>query len=98
MIDLKELEEKYEFEFRKILDEIKNSKAKLVLLQFPDGLKPYATTIVDYLKNKTDGKVEFLIWLESCFGACDTPTGLEKLKPKIDLLIQFGHNEMMPDY
>ena len=98
MVDLKELEEKYEFEFKKILDEIKNSRAKLVLLQFPDGLKPYATTIVDYLKSKTDGKVEFLIWLGSCFGACDTPVGLEKLKPKIDLLIQFGHNEMMPSY
>jgi 2-(3-amino-3-carboxypropyl)histidine synthase len=98
MIDLKELEEKYEFEFKKILDEIKNSKAKLVLLQFPDGLKPYATAIVDYLKSKIEGKVEFLIWLGSCFGACDTPTGLEKVKPKIDLLIQFGHNEMMPDY
>jgi len=98
MAEFKELEEKYDFETKKILEEIKNSKAKIVLLQFPDGLKPYATTIADYLKSKTDGKINFLIWLGSCFGACDTPTGIEKLKPKIDLLIQFGHNEMMPDY
>ena len=67
-----------------------------MLLQFPDGLKPYATAIVDALKQKT--KAEFLIWLGSCFGACDTPVGLEKIKPKIDLIIQFGHNELMPRY
>jgi diphthamide biosynthesis enzyme Dph1/Dph2-like protein len=51
---------------------------------------------VDFLEKETDA--EFLIWIETCFGACDTPTGIEKLKPKIDLVIQFGHNEMMPSY
>lgn len=98
MARFKELEEKYNFEINKILEEINKYKAKRVLLQFPEGLKLHATAVVDYLREKTNGKVEFLIWLGSCFGACDTPTGLEKLKPKIDLLIQFGHNEMMPDY
>ncbi len=93
---LEELNEKYDLELDKVISQIKDNKAKLVLLQFPDGLKPYATAVVDYLESKT--KAEFLIWMGSCFGACDTPTGLEKIKPKIDLLIQFGHNEMMPDY
>ena len=72
-------------------------KAKLVLLQFPDGLKPYSTVVADYLEENTD-KTQFLIWLGDCFGACDTPVGLEKIKPKIDLLVQFGHSEMMPSY
>ena len=92
MKTVQELEEKYDLELNKIISKIKNKKVKLVLLQFPDGLKPYATTIVDYLSEKTNA--EFLIWFESCFGACDTPVGLEKIKPKIDLIIQFGHNKL----
>ncbi len=93
---IEELKGKYELELNRVLSEIKKNKAKLVLLQFPDGLKPYATVVVDYLKQKT--KAEFLIWLGSCYGACDTPLGIERLKPKIDLIIQFGHNELIPDY
>jgi 2-(3-amino-3-carboxypropyl)histidine synthase len=95
---LEDLKEFYNLNLEKVLLDIKKSKAKLVLLQFPDGLKPYATSIVDYLDKKTSGKIEFLIWFGSCYGACDTPVGLEKIKPKIDLIIQFGHNEKMPEY
>jgi len=93
---IEELQEKYDLELRKVISEINKSKSKLVLLQFPDGLKPYATAVVDYLRNKTSA--EFLIWFGSCYGACDTPTGIEKLSPKIDLVIQFGHNNLMPSY
>lgn len=93
---IQELQDKYDLELERIISEIRKSKAKLVLLQFPDGLKPYATSVVDFLEGKTDA--EFLIWLGTCFGACDLPVGLEKLKPKIDLVIQFGHNSKMPDY
>ena len=91
---LDELNERYDLELKRIISQIKKQKSKLVLLQFPDGLKPYATAIVDYLSEKT--KAEFLIWFGTCFGACDIPSGLEKIKPKIDLIIQFGHNEMKP--
>ena len=93
---IQELQEKYDLELKRVISEIKKSKAKLVLLQFPDGLKPYATALVDYLEKETNA--EFLIWLGTCFGACDTPLEVERLKPKIDLIIQFGHNEMMPSY
>ncbi len=93
---IEELKGRYDLELKRITSEIKKRKAKLVLLQFPDGLKPYATAVVDYLREKT--KAEFLIWLGSCYGACDTPVGLGGIKPKIDLIIQFGHNNMMPDY
>ena len=93
---LQEIEEKYDLELAVVVDKINKNKAKLVLLQFPDGLKPYATVVVDYLQENT--KAEFLIWFGDCFGACDTPVGLEKIKPKIDLVIQFGHNELLPSY
>jgi 2-(3-amino-3-carboxypropyl)histidine synthase len=93
---IKELQGKYDLELERVISEIKKAKAKLILLQFPDGLKPYATAVVDYLEDKTNA--EFLIWLGTCFGACDTPLEVEKLKPKVDLIIQFGHNELMPSY
>ena len=95
-VNLNELDKKYNLELEKVISEIKKNKSKLVLLQFPDGLKPYATAVVDYLREKT--KVEFLIWIGSCYGACDTPTGIEKIKPKIDFIVQFGHNDLMPSY
>lgn len=93
MKSLNELNKKYDLELKNIVLEIKNKRPKLVLLQFPDGLKPYATAVVDYLESNTSA--EFLIWFGSCFGACDIPVGLENLK--IDLVVQFGHNEMMPE-
>lgn len=93
---IQELEEKYDLELEKVVGEIKSKKAKLVLLQFPDGLKPYATAVVDFLREKTDSK--FLIWFGDCFGACDTPVLGDKLEKKVDLVIQFGHSEMMPNY
>jgi 2-(3-amino-3-carboxypropyl)histidine synthase len=93
---IEDIQSRYDLELNSVISQIKKAKAKLVLLQFPDGLKPYATAIVDFLKEKTDA--EFLIWLGSCYGACDLPVGIEKLKPKIDLVIQFGHNELTPSY
>ena len=89
-----EIEEKYELELDRIVKNIKEIKAKKVLLQFPDGIKPYATLIVDELEKLSEKeklKIEFFIWLGSCYGACDIPVGLENITPKIDLVIQFGH-------
>ena len=82
----------YNLELDKVISKIKKANAKLVLLQFPDGLKPYATSVVDYLEEKTSA--EFLIWFGTCFGACDTPVLGKDLENKIDLVIQFGHSEM----
>ena len=86
----------YDLELDRVIKRIRTSKADLVLLQFAEGLKPHATDVVDYLEENTNA--EFLIWLGTCFGACDIPVGLENIKPKIDLVIQFGHNELMPSY
>ena len=91
---LEDLEENYHLDFEKAIELIESENAKLVLVQFPDGLKQYATAIVDYLEEKTGA--EFLIYLGSCFGACDSPVGMGNLG--IDLTIQFGHNSLMPNY
>ena len=102
-ITLKELNKRYDFEFEKVLKNIEKEKPKNVVLQFPDGLKQYSGVVVNYLKKKLireDKDINFFIWLGSCYGACDFPVALESLKgeEKIDMMIQFGHNEKMPDY
>jgi len=78
-----ELGNGYDLELDRVLNEIKKQKAGSVLLQFPDGLKPYACEIADYVEKESGIKV--LIWLGSCFGACDVP------ESKVDLVVQFGH-------
>lgn len=80
---LDELDKKYDMELNRIILEIKKNKAKKVLLQFPDGLKPYAPAVAEYLKEKTSAEIR--IWLGSCFGSCDIPSS------GVDLVIQFGH-------
>ena len=76
----------YDLELDKVVAEIKKQKAKTVCIQLPDGLKPEATKIVDFIEKNTD--TQCFIWLGSCFGGCDYPN----LK-NIDLLVQFGHSE-----
>ncbi len=75
----------YNLELPRIIKEIKASKAKTVLLQFPDGLKPKATRVAKELEEKTSAKIH--IWMGSNFGACDVPTA------KVDLVVNFGHSE-----
>lgn len=79
----------YDLELEKACEEIKKIKAKRVCVQLPDGLKPKAKKITDELKEKTDA--EIIIWLGSCYGACDIPKQVKDLK--VDLLIQWGHSE-----
>lgn len=76
----------YDLELERAAKEIKKNKAKTVCVQLPEGLKPKAVEIADYLKEKTNA--EIFIWADSCFGACDVPD----LK-NIDLLVQWGHEE-----
>lgn len=90
--NFKEIEKNYDLEIDKIVKTIKKEKSKKVLLQFPDGLKPYADVIaLEIEKRIGKKKVEIMIWFGSCFGACDVPVQVEKLG--IDLIVQFGHSE-----
>jgi len=77
----------YSLELKKAVSEIRKAGAKSVCIQLPDGLKPLAGEISDYIEKNTKAKT--IIWLGSCFGACDLPSGLENLK--IDFTIQWGH-------
>ncbi|RLE45885.1 hypothetical protein DRJ22_03355 [Candidatus Woesearchaeota archaeon] len=78
----------YKLELDKAVKEIKKQKARKILIQLPDGLKPKAKEITDEIRKKTNAEV--LIWLGSCYGACDLPLHAEKAG--VDLLIQWGHS------
>ena len=82
---LENLEEKYELELDRIIEEIEKGDVKSVLLQLPDGLKPWGLVLTDYIESKSD--VNVMIWLGDCFGACDLPDS------SCDLVVQFGHSE-----
>lgn len=77
----------YDLEIDKLAQDINKNKHKLVLLQFPDGLKYYAKQVIDELKSKTNA--EFFSYFGTCYGACDIPLHLEKLG--FDLVVQWGH-------
>lgn len=78
----------YDLELEKVVEQIKESKAKTVLIQLGDGLKPKGTEIIDFLEKKTDAQI--FLWLDTCYGVCDVPDA------KVDLVVQFGHNELPP--
>ena len=84
---IQEINEIYDLELSKIITTIKKNNFKKILLQLPEGLKPYALEIANHLEENTNST--YFIWLGSCFGACDIP----QIKD-IDLTIQFGHNSM----
>lgn len=74
----------FNINIKQAIEEIKRQKAKTVLIQLPDGLKPQATKIVKEIEKNTDAVC--LIWAGSCFGSCDIPD----IKG-VDLLLHFGH-------
>jgi 2-(3-amino-3-carboxypropyl)histidine synthase len=85
-----ELNSDYNLEIERVVSEIRKQHAKLVCIQLPEGLKPLALKITTEIESKT--KAKCLIWMNSCFGACDVPN-LDHIKPKIDLIVQWGHTD-----
>ncbi|BBL45881.1 diphthamide biosynthesis protein [Nanobdella aerobiophila] len=69
---------------------IKENKYKKILLQLPDGLKPYSNIIYNRLKEKFKDK-ELFIWFGTDFGGCDIPIYMDKFG--FDLIIHFGHSK-----
>ncbi len=79
----------FDLELERVVKEIKENKARKVLIQLPDGLKTRAGEVALRIEKETGTTV--LIWLGSCYGACDIPLGINTLG--IDTVIQFGHNQ-----
>ncbi len=82
------MEQNYDLELERVIDEIKKNNSKTILLHLPDGLKPKAEEIQAKINKETDALV--LIWAGSNFGACDLPVDTERIG--VDLIIHFGHS------
>ncbi len=78
----------YDFEEKRIIEEIKKRDVKNVLLQLPEGLKKEAFRITDLIRKNTNAEV--IVSGSSCWGGCDLAVE-EAKKIKADLLIHFGH-------
>ncbi len=85
---IEEINEIYELEIDKIIGNIKRQRARKILLQFPEGMKPYSDVIADEIESRAG--CECFIWLGDCFGACDVPLEVSDLG--VDLIVQFGHS------
>ena len=79
----------YNLDLEQAIKTINKQKARQVLIQLPDGIKPKSHSIVDLLEQKTKAKI--FIWFGGTFGSCDLPLGMDILN--IDLVIQWGHNK-----
>ena len=80
----------YDLALEELARQIRRRKAKRVCIQLPDGLKPEAGRIVDYLHDVLP-EVDVIIWGGSNFGACDLPLEVKRLG--VDLLIHYGHTQ-----
>lgn len=83
----------YNLEVDKIIEKINNSGFKIVLLQFPDGLKPESKNVVNKIEKETNANC--IIWFGSCFGACDMP---DFTRLNVDLFVPFGHNQFVKEW
>lgn len=84
----------YQFNIEQILDKIRETKAEVVGLQFPEGLKVHATELANRIENETDALV--LISGDPCYGACDLSD--MEMNGMVDLLVHFGHTPLPINY
>ena len=85
----------YQLEEPKVVEEIRRRRAKRILLQMPEGLKPVGFRLAKLLEKEAG--VEVFVSGDPCYGACDLA-----LKPKAhiaaDLLVHLGHAEIPGEF
>jgi len=78
----------FDLEEDSLLSEIEKRKAKKLLIQLPDGLKPLAVAFSHKIEEKT-GVVAF-ISADPCYGGCDLAIDEAKFLG-VDLILHVGH-------
>lgn len=79
----------YELELERVATEILRMGASRVLLQLPDGMRPFAFQMAEYIRKTTSAEV--VISGDSCYGACDLASR-QATELDVDLLIHYGHS------
>ena len=72
-----------------VIQEIARRKAKRVLLQVPEGLRPSAFALSRELEKRTSS--EIIISADPCYGSCDLALNEASLLDA-DLIVHFGHS------
>ena len=85
----------YDLELDRVIKKIKDMEAKRVLLQLPDGMRPFAVQMVNAINMGTDAKV-FLSG-DSCYGACDISIDQAR-SLAVDLIVHYGHTQYVGDF
>jgi 2-(3-amino-3-carboxypropyl)histidine synthase len=83
----------FDFEEKRLEEEINKRKPNVVLLQLPEGLKPEAPRLASVVENA--GALP-IISSDPCYGACDLAVSEAKLLGA-DLIVHFGHSPMVFD-
>ncbi len=78
----------YDFELERVVGEILGSKAGVVGLQFPEGLKEHALGIAREVEARTHATA--VVMADPTYGACDIKSRAAK-KLGVDLIVHFGH-------
>lgn len=81
-----------EIDLSQAIAEIKRKKAKLVLLQLPEGLKQQTTQLVEEIETKSGASC--IASMDPCFGACDVPDLKAKML-QADLIVHLGHTKLL---
>jgi len=76
-----------DFEIERIAELVEERRARVVRLQFPEGLKRYGPYVAKRIRRQID--VTVLLSGNPCYGACDLD-----LDAEADLLVHFGHAEI----
>ncbi len=85
----------YDFEIDRIVEDVKKNNARLVGLQFPEGLKKNAVWIAREIEEKTAAAT--IIFIDPTYGACDTKDQDAQVLG-VDLIVHFGHTSKLPNW
>ena len=80
----------YDLEIERLLNEITQFKVKRILIQMPDGLKPYGVSLSKVIEEKTSAEV--FLSSSACYGACDIAIDQARLL-SVDLIVHYGHTQ-----
>jgi len=81
----------YDLEEERVKQEILKLKAKSVLIQLPEGLKPEAQRIAKVIEKC--GALP-IVSADPCYGACDLATA-EAESLGVDLIVHYGHAKLL---
>ncbi len=81
----------FDLEEKRLGEEVRNRKARLVLIQLPEGLKPQGPRLAAVVEKAGALAV---VSADPCYGACDLAV-VEAERLGVDLIVHYGHSEIL---